>query len=492
VIVEGVHFAEGNRGRNSLFSIRLRDGRTKVHERGFEDTNEWVVGRDGAAFAQTEYDQVKGDWKLRVKHGRSWEVVSSDRLAINQPYLSGLGKDAASALLILGDEDDDKVQAREYPADGSAPRDLTLPPFDSLIRDPVGGALIGTATLVGDDLRYSFFDPKAQAAWTAVTKAYPGQQVRLVSWSDSRRKLIVLVDSPVHGRTYVLVDLDQKRADDVGVVYPDITPADISEVRPVKYKAADGLEITGYLTLPRGKAAGPRALVVLPHGGPASRDAPGFDWWAQAIASRGYAVFQPNFRGSEGFGDKLLTAGYGEWGRKMQTDLSDGVRHLAAQGLIDAKRVCIVGASYGGYAALAGATLDPGVYRCAASVSGISDLTRFMNAEYRADNGRESAGLRYWSRFLGVEGRKDKDLAAISPITFVGKVSIPILLIHGKDDTVVLYDQSQVMFDALKRAGKPVELVTLKAEDHWLSRGPTRLQMLEAVVAFLEKNNPPT
>jgi dipeptidyl aminopeptidase/acylaminoacyl peptidase len=171
----------------------------------------------------------------------------------------------------------------------------------------------------------------------------------------------------------------------------------------------------------------------------------------------------------------------------MQTDLSDGVRYLAAQGVIDPKRVCIVGASYGGYAALAGATLDKGVYRCAASVAGPSDLRRMITAA-RDNNGESS--VRYWTKFMGVDGARDPDLDAISPASHADAVTIPILLIHGKDDTVVQYEQSQLMANALKKAGKPYEFVTLDGEDHWLSRGATRLKMLQSVADFLKKNNP--
>ena len=206
------------------------------------------------------------------------------------------------------------------------------------------------------------------------------------------------------------------------------------------------------------------------------------------MASRGYAVLQVNFRGSDGLGEGLLEAGYGQWGRKMQSDLSDGVRHLAAQGTIDPKRVCIVGASYGGYAALAGAAIDTGVYRCAASVGGLSDLGRFVSWS-KTRRGHDA--FRYWTRFMGAEENRATVLAGISPVTHVGKVSVPVLLIHGKDDSVVPVEQSQIMAEALRKAGKLYELIVQKGEDHWLSRGDTRLQTLEATMAFVEKHNPP-
>jgi dipeptidyl aminopeptidase/acylaminoacyl peptidase len=206
------------------------------------------------------------------------------------------------------------------------------------------------------------------------------------------------------------------------------------------------------------------------------------------MASHGYAVLQVNFRGSDGYGWSFLEAGFGEWGRKMQTDLSDGVRYLAGQGIIDPKRVCIVGASYGGYAALAGAALDTGVYRCAVSVAGLSDLQRFV---VWSKNQNGAGAVRWWTRFMGAEAMRDPALTQISPAAHVDRVAVPVLLIHGKDDTVVPLEQSRIMADALQKAGKPVELVVQDGADHWLSRGDTRLQTLEATMAFLEKHNPP-
>jgi dipeptidyl aminopeptidase/acylaminoacyl peptidase len=312
----------------------------------------------------------------------------------------------------------------------------------------------------------------------------------LVSASDDRQRLVVKLDSPTDGPGYALVDLTTHGSQWLGAEYPGLDVADISQVRPVRFKAADGLSISGYLTLPSGRDPKNLPLVVFPHGGPAARDGPGFDWWAQAMASRGYAVLQVNYRGSDGLGRAFLEAGFGEWGRKMQTDLSDGVRDLAAQGIVDPKRVCIVGASYGGYAALAGATLDPGVYRCAVDVSGPAELAKFIAWGNTRAGDEGVAGERYWMRYMGAGALNDPRLTAISPADRADKVTIPILIIHGKDDTVVPFEQSQMMADALARAGKPYQLVVLNHEDHWLSRGDTRLQMLQATMDFLQKNNP--
>jgi dipeptidyl aminopeptidase/acylaminoacyl peptidase len=297
--------------------------------------------------------------------------------------------------------------------------------------------------------------------------------------------MVVKVFGAQHGYAYALYDWYGHQATVLGQIYAGVVAP--AQVKKIAYAAGDGLLIPGFLTLPKGVTEKALPLVVLPHGGPAAADTLNFDWWAQALADQGYAVLQPNYRGST-ISYAHEAAGFGEWGRKMQTDLSDGVRYLAAQGVIDPKRVCIVGASYGGYAALAGVTLDAGVYRCAVSVAGLSDLRLFLR---RANTGSSNTTQRWWDRFLGVANPNDPAISAVSPIEHIASVNVPVLLIHGRDDTVVRYEQSEVMLKALKQAGKPVELVTLSDEDHWLSRGKTRLQMLQACVAFLKANNPP-
>lgn len=488
--VEGVHFVD-NQGVDTLFRVNLKDGGTRMLDGGARaDTDGWLVDASGEPVAQSLYDGKRGRWSLRMKIGSTWKTVDEAISPMGSYGLSGFGRDGKSVLVWRTDDKNASI-LREYSgvdAHEDLPGDLDL---SGLLHDPETLGLLGGYTLKGDDLTYTFFDATSQKAWNSVTKAFKGDRVTLESWSKNRQRVVVEVDSAVDGPAYALIDLDTKRASWLGEVYKGLTADAVSPVRPIKYKASDGLEITGYLTLPKGRDAKNLPLVVLPHGGPEGRDTPGFDWWSQALASRGYAVLQPNFRGSEGFGWDFVKAGFGEWGKKMQTDLSDGVRDLAKQGVIDPKRVCIVGASYGGYAALAGATLDRGVYRCAVSVAGPSDLKKMLLSVREAHNGQMSAAQRYWLRFMGADGIKDPDLATISPARLADKVEIPVLLIHGKDDTVVRYDQSQIMADALKKAGKPVAFVTLDGEDHWLSRGATRLKMLTETVAFVERHNPP-
>jgi dipeptidyl aminopeptidase/acylaminoacyl peptidase len=491
LFLTGIRFV-GDDTDATLFRIDLDTDRSSpVMDTPGSQATHYLVGADGRPLAITSYDALSKHWELRVRSSNGWRTVQTRSEAIETPALLGLGRDGQS--ILVGDIESNRFVMRELSPDGASFSDpLPGPPSADTIHDPASHRLIGLVALEGDAWRYDFFDPSQQAQWRAIEAAFAGQRVQLVSTSDDLKKLVLRINSPADGPGYALVDLTAGATAWLGSEYGALTSADISPVTPVRFKAADGLEITGYLTLPRGRDPRQLPLVVFPHGGPAARDEPGFDWWAQAMASRGYAVLQVNYRGSDGFGWDFMAAGFGQWGRRMQTDLSDGVRYLASQGTVDPARVCIVGASYGGYAALAGPTLDAGVYRCAVDVSGPSDLARFIDWAKTREGDRMGAGTeRYWTRFMGAGGLTDPHLADISPALQAAKVTVPILIIHGKDDTVVPFEQSQIMVDALHKAGKDVQLVVLNHEDHWLSRSDTRLQMLQATMDFLLKNNPP-
>lgn len=487
VYVQGVVF-NGGQGLLSLFRIDLNGAGNRLVQVGVSDTRDWVVDDQGRPLAQELFDRDTGEWRLKLRMEGGWKDVASAKGFTDTPYMVGLGLDGASVFYAAPD-DQGVWTWREVRTDGAPPK-AALPMQDNQwpLYAALDGRMIGRYVLAGDEDRYSFFNPEDARVWRAILAAYPGDRVQLQSWSTDRKKIVVLVDSKTNGPAYALVDLNTRKSSWLGAQYAGLRAEDISPREPIAFKAADGLALTGYLTLPRGRAARDLPLIVFPHGGPAARDTPDFDWWAQGMASRGYAVLQVNFRGSDGLGVQHLRAGFGEWGRKMQTDLSDGVRHLVAQGMVDPKRVCIVGSSYGGYAALAGATIDRGPYRCAVSVAGVADLRR--QVDYSSARGGQ-ATQRYWNRFIGADGRNDDVMAAYSPSRQAAKADIPILLIHGKDDTVVPLEQSRVMSEALTKAGKPHELIIQKGADHWLSRGDTRLQTLEATMAFVEKHNPP-
>ncbi len=477
----------------SLYRVDVAGGPTRLLDSGPSIGNistHWVLDGTGAAIAKAEYDRKDGDWRLLVRVGPKWYPVLSENAPLDEPSVIGLGP-APDTLLLARIEEGHYVFKPVSLKTGKVGEPLELKNgvleflFDGVTRRIIG-------VVENDDANtMTFFAPEDQANWNKIKRAFPGERVTLESWSDSRKQVVVKVQGPKTGAAYMFVDLAAGRASMVDDMQAGLGPDELSTTTMITYKAGDGLEIPAVLTLPKGRDPKNLPLVVMPHGGPEAFDTIDFDWWRQALASRGYVVLQPNFRGSDGYGPAFTAAGHGEWGRKMQTDLSDGVRHLAAQGSIDPKRVCIVGASYGGYAALAGVALEPSVYRCAVSVSGISNLRRFLTWKRGNLGGGRNDTLRFWRRFMGVEGEDESGLDAYSPAIQVAKIKGPVLLIHGKDDLVVPYEQSQFMADALSAAGKPAEMVTLAAEDHWLSRGATRTQMLQATVTFLEKANPP-
>jgi len=450
---------------------------------------DWIIDETGAIVARTTYDDESGRWVLQVKHGAGYTDAFETRAPIDRPWVLGVTPDGKSVIIVVSG--DDGISLKQFSlADNSPQAAPSLPEEDiSAIEDPATHRLIGVVA-DGISTQYKFFDPADQSAWNGLIRAFPNENVELVSWSQDRKVVVVRVDGKHDGASYFLVDLNTHKASFLGAVYAGIDVPDLAEKTLISYTAGDGTKIPAFLTLPNGRAPKSLPLIVVPHGGPAAHDDARFDWLSQSLAAQGYAVLQPEFRGSDGMGWAFLSQGFGQWGRKMQTDLSDGVRYLASQGTIDPKRVCIVGASYGGYAALAGATLDRGVYRCAVSDSGVSDPHDFL--QWRRDRIRDSDSsiLRYWTRFMGAEDMNDPGLAEISPLHHAADATIPILLIHGKDDTVVPIDQSEEMETALKAAGKPVTLVKLEREDHWLSTSETRLQMLQATVAFLQANNP--
>lgn len=256
----------------------------------------------------------------------------------------------------------------------------------------------------------------------------------------------------------------------------------LGKVSTIKYKASDGVEIAAVLTVPRDRAAARLPLIVMPHGGPYGvRDSEAFDWWSQFLATRGYAVVQPNYRGSGGYGRGFEKLGEGQWGTRMQDDLNDVITHLAGTGLADPGRVCMVGGSYGGYAAMRAAQRDPARYRCAISYAGVSDLIGMK--EY--DRGFLYGKLlrAYWKEVA-------PDLKSVSPLNFPEQFGTPILIMHGAKDKRVPIAQSRKLAERLKSAGKSVVYIEQPKGDHHFTREEDRVQFLQEMEAFLKLHNP--
>lgn len=254
----------------------------------------------------------------------------------------------------------------------------------------------------------------------------------------------------------------------------------------IRYTARDGLSVPAYLTLPVGRQPGKLPLIVMPHGGPYGvRDTLDYNREVQFLANRGYAVIQPNFRGSDSYGEDYYKKGEGQIGRAMQDDLDDAVDWLAKEGIADATRVCIIGSSYGGYAALWGVIRNPERYRCAASFAGVTD---FVTQLKYSKKGMESRHARKWQDI--VRGDEDFKLDTVSPAKNAGKLTRPILLTHGDDDNVVPISQFNMMVAALKKAGKAAESHVYENEGHGLDEPANQKDWLERLEAFLDAHNP--
>ncbi len=461
-------------------------------ERAFridEDTRhilDWAIDGAGQAVARSEYDDRRHLWRLRYKGAKGWNVVWEIGGDLDLPALKGVGRDGRSVVLAMGSGEyaDSYVEVDEHGAFGTPlvhNRSRYTPLFS-----PVSNGLIGFSSETGVD-DYIFYDDAHAGLPALVRKAVGDMRADIVDIAENPMQVAVFTEGAGNPGSYFSIDFGTGTVKPLGDTYPDLPAQWVSAKQRVTYKAGDGLDIEAFITLPMNRPGKACPTVVLVHGGPESYDDGRFDWTAQALASRGYLVFQANFRGSAGHGGDFVARGYGEWGRKMQTDLSDGVAWVVAQGLADPKRVAIVGASYGGYAALAGVALQDGIYNCAVAMSGMSDVRGFMADTMKAAGYNPDArSVLYWKRYLGDESGWD----AISPLPHAASVNVPVLLIHGKDDAVVAIEESYAMRDALQRAGKTVEMVLLQDEDHYLSKEPTRIQTLEAVVAFLAKYNP--
>lgn len=309
--------------------------------------------------------------------------------------------------------------------------------------------------------------------------------VSLASMSQSGEVWLLAVDGPLDPGAYFLYDTRAASVRPVVAIYPQLDRTALTPTEVIPYRSRDGVNLWGYLTRSP-SALGSQPLVVMPHGGPEARDYYGYDAYVQFLASRGYAVFQPNFRGSLGFGREFGDAGRGQWGLRMQDDVTDGVQHLISAGIADRERICIVGASYGGYAALAGATLTPDLYRCVVSIAGVSDLTAML----RTERGGSIQNYQYWLRSIGNPNTLRDQLEATSPRRQVSHVNVPVLLMHGEADEVVLIRQSEMMERELREAGKSVRLVRFEGEGHiWDAwERANRLTLFRETESFLAEH----
>jgi len=477
--------------RNSLFRINLDNLSAKRHSRGNGHVIDWFVGKNGEVLAREEFHEKKQEHRVVSLLSGKRVNVFSEKTDIPRISIVAVGEDSESLIFVKNKDNYDAVYSLSL-KDGS----ITGPLFeqvdsdiDAIMKNERNREITGVL-YSGLLPNYQFTDASLQASLIAVQDIFPSSEIHLISHTTDKKQLILRVSGSEAANDYIYFDTVKRQMKRIGSGYPNVSKDKILPIKPIRYKARDGLPITAILTLPKGATKNNSLpLIVMPHGGPESYSSMNFDWKAQYFARKGYVVLQPNFRGSSGFGADFILAGRGKWGKEMQDDVSDGVKAMIKTGYVDAKRVCIIGSSYGGYSALAGGAFTPELYRCVVSVAGVSDLPQMLIDE-RRDYGSNHWVVSYWNRVIGDPKQEKAKLREISPINSADKFAAPLLLLHGKDDTVVPLKQSNGMLKAMRKAGKDVELITLRGEDHWLSQSETRLILLKEISKFLDKHNP--
>ena len=340
-------------------------------------------------------------------------------------------------------------------------------------KDPIG---IGFRD---ENFHHVTWDKEAADFEKSIYALFPDKEVYFGGTSDDRNRYIIFVENSSTAGSFYLGDKKLGTLDLVAHSYPALANKVLPAKKAFFYKARDGLEIEAFLTLPEGKDKN-LPTIIFPHGGPIAADGEkGFDYWTSFFSNRGYAVVQMNFRGSTGYGFDFMKAGLGQWGGQMQKDVEDATYWAIKEGIADPDRICIVGGSYGGYAALMGAATSD-LYQCSVSFAGVSDLL------YLLDGSRRYGGEETVRIMLGDKSRTE--LKEISPVNLADQIKIPVLLVQGDDDSRVLLKHGEAMRDALEEAGVDYIYIQQEDSDHFLTLKRNRLQFFEETEKFLKRH----
>lgn len=474
----------------TVFRADLVTGRTKVEQQPYDNVWSWYADAAGGLRGGIGYQP--GGWFTLYRKGNSGGYSRSAQMA----YDSG---DAAEAMRLVSASDDGYVLSNKSTGRAALHRynfatgtlgekvfDSPTNDVDDYDVDEKTGALLWV-TYTDDRNRTVWFDPQLKTLQANFEKSFGGRQVTIVSRSRDGARMVVWTGSVTDPGTYYLYERATGALARLAKVADKVDRAGLSDTKYVSYKARDGLDISAYLTLPLARPAKGLPLIVMPHGGPFGvRDTLAYNNEVQFLANRGYAVLQPNYRGSGGYGVAFAERGDGQWGRAMQDDLDDGMDWLAKAGTIDPKRTCIVGSSYGGYAALWGATRNPERYRCAVSFAGVSDLKSQL--AYSSDFFVSRKMSSRWKQ--RVRGDKAFDLDSVSPLRSVAQLKVPVMVAHGDRDATVPVRQTTSYVRALEAAGKPHESYIYAGEGHGFDKAANEKDYLDRLEAFLAKHNP--
>jgi dipeptidyl aminopeptidase/acylaminoacyl peptidase len=474
-----------------LFKVDVITGEARQIAKGRENTTAWEVkdGKpvlrydvNGTATAVSVYGhagQADDDWTLLTKYRRE---------ELRQPDWSYAGAGPAVGEIYIRTRQPGANTAGIYSYDikTKATGELIaqVPEFDMIRAVSIDGNYAG-AEYLHDTLAYVLKDSALQKHMDGLDKYFKHQaNVKIAGVDRAKKHLLLRVDGPRDPGDYYLYDTTRARLDLLMSGRPWLDPDRLASTEIRKVTMRDGMEITTYLT-GLGPAKSKRPLVVMPHGGPELRDSIEFDPIVQAFAAQGWLVLQPNFRGSDGYGRTFAEAGHRQWSRLMQDDVTDAVNDLIHNSLVQPDRVVIYGASYGGYAALAGAASTPDLYRAAVARAGVSDLAAFLRFEKYRDDG-DAELYDHWVKLIGDPKTDGAALLAASPSQRAGEIHIPVLLMHGSADDVVPAEQSRIMKAALDRAHKSVQLKIFDGEGHSFWSRQNEVQQTNDSIAFFK------
>lgn len=458
------------------------------------DTQATTLSSDGEKIlAREEFDARSGRYKVFFGDGNDEKVIYETKFDTDKnrtEYLFTvfdgkiLMQETEKSGLTLFTIDPTTGARATFSVDGDVPDGYGYSP----IFDTTTDELIGVSYT--DDTSKSIYSAEPYKSWHQKAKtALKGMEVSILSRTRDNSMVTLYAQSEGNAGEFYLMEPEKGQMESLGGMYPELAASEIAKTIRADYIARDGLEIPAYLTLPPGKTknSGPMPMVVMPHGGPVARDTADFDFWAQYLAAKGYVVFKPQFRGSTGFGYEFEKAGYGEFGKGMLTDTVDGVNVLIEQNIADPDKICVTGASYGGYQALALPVIEPDMFKCALSVNGVSDIRDILKFEV-ARTGDNSGVIKFWRKIIGDRNADKEMLIQQSPAENADKIKAEIVLVHGTDDMTVPVQQSEVMAKALKKVGQSDKIILLENDDHNLSLPISRKKLLEASDELFSKH----
>ncbi|HHA2412824.1 TPA: alpha/beta hydrolase family protein [Stenotrophomonas maltophilia] len=423
--------------------------------------------------------------RLYHRNGGDWALVNDEKRSGRSEAALGFSADGQLAYLLSEQPSGPDAIVSWNPATQERKvvlRDEVVDPA-RLIRSPGSTVPVG-ALFLGNTPHTRFFDESSDEArlYRSLEAAFPGRAVFITSSTRDGRRLLVETGSGSNPGEFYLYDRDRNQARFLMARSEWIDPETTASVRPVLLKARDGLELHGFLTVPHGSTGRDLPMVVVPHGGPIGIfDNGGFDHENQLLAAAGYAVLQINFRGSGNYGRAHSRAALKQWGRAMQDDVTDATRWAISEGIADARRICIYGASYGAYSAMMGAAREPGLYQCAAGYVGVYDLRLMFTG---GDIQDRDSGMSYLREWLG----DPVTLGAVSPVNLAERIRVPVFLAAGGQDKRAPIQHTERMEAALKRAGTPVESLYYKTEGHGFYTQAHRSEYYGKLLAFLSRS----